>query len=265
MAISLEYRIRILNLSFDEYSRYFQGTCSNWGFFLPEARSRRSFPWLLGRGLRVLLVALRPLLARYGRCLGVQMAALADNARFMFVDGSLVTLAQSHYLVFYEGWPIASNYLLKRHADAIRRFFSLAEPYAGTVREYLTVARSGCHLLIGIHIRQGDYLTWNDGRYYFRSERYATLMRHIIAKHPGKTIRFFVCSNVEQDWNVFAEFSVMRGIKGVVEDMYILAGCDEIYGPQSSYSGWAAFYGEKPLYWVTNPETFESTAPDVIS
>lgn len=39
----------------------------------------------------------------------------------------------------------------------------------------------------------------------------------------------------------------------IIEDMYSLAECDYIIGPPSTYTMWASFYGEVPLYMVDNP------------
>jgi len=37
-------------------------------------------------------------------------------------------------------------------------------------------------------------------------------------------------------------------------DLYALAKCDYILGPLSSYSQWASFYGNKPLYQLTGSQ-----------
>ncbi|HAX17707.1 MAG TPA: hypothetical protein DCY00_03825 [Actinobacteria bacterium] len=40
-----------------------------------------------------------------------------------------------------------------------------------------------------------------------------------------------------------------------IEDLYSLALCDYIFGPPSTFSMWASFYGEVPLRFITNPDT----------
>lgn len=257
LAVAIEYRITIANFTFDEYARYFKGTYSNWAFCYPGTQRGWRFPRIVGRLIRVLLAVMEPLVKNDRRIFGLSAAEIADDGHFKFLDGQLAMSAQKRNLVFYQGWPIVPADVMSRHADQIREYFSLVDHYANAVRTHLEVARRGCDLLIGIHIRQGDYRHWNSGSFYYASEQYAVLMQHIVQKHAGKKVRFVVCSNVEQDWDIFEEFSMVRGTGETVEDMYILAGCDEIYGPQSSYSGWAAYYGQKPLYWITNPETFD--------
>lgn len=37
------------------------------------------------------------------------------------------------------------------------------------------------------------------------------------------------------------------GLGHFIEDMYTLAECDYIFGPPSTYTMWASFYGKRPL------------------
>ncbi|MCW3058345.1 MAG: hypothetical protein JWQ02_166, partial [Capsulimonas sp.] len=36
--------------------------------------------------------------------------------------------------------------------------------------------------------------------------------------------------------------------------MYSLSECDYILGPPSTFTAWASFYGQKPLYKILEPE-----------
>ena len=257
LAIAMEYRLSIANFTFDEYARYFKGTCADWAFGFPASPKGRRLPRFAGRLLRVLLAGMEPVIRSHGRCLGLSAAETAENGCFMFTDGRLAAAARRRNLVFYKGWPVVPPEIMAKHADQIREYFALSGDFARTVATYLAAARQGCDLLVGIHVRQGDYQHWNGGRFYYSTPQYAVLMQHIVRKHAGRQVRFVVCSNVVQDWSVFAALPLVRGTGEAVVDLYVLSGCDEIYGPQSSYSAWAAYYGQKPLYWVMNPETFE--------
>ena len=48
----------------------------------------------------------------------------------------------------------------------------------------------------------------------------------------------------------FAGLTVGFGPGSPVGDMYALAKCDYVFGAVSSYSQWASFYGNKPLFQV---------------
>lgn len=61
-------------------------------------------------------------------------------------------------------------------------------------------------------------------------------------------IRWLICSNEFIDLGYFSGFDTIKGNGQIVEDMYAFAACDYIVGPPSTYTGWASFYGKKPLY-----------------
>jgi hypothetical protein len=46
-----------------------------------------------------------------------------------------------------------------------------------------------------------------------------------------------------------------------VEDLYAFAGCDLLVGPPSTFTAWAAFYGEVPLLHVEDPRAPLSLPP----
>ncbi|WP_027714726.1 hypothetical protein [Desulfuromonas sp. TF] len=253
MAISLEYNIPIVNLTFDEYAESFEGSngnalCGCPGILLPRIVNRISY---------VILNALEPFLKKIGVYFGLKVAQPDERGCFSFLDEALRQEIKKHSVLFYAGWPVVNSQVLERHADTIRDYFSLIKGKAHVVEDFVSAAREKCDFLVGIHIRQGDYRIWQNGKFFFETHRYLELMRKIRQNHLGKKILFIICSNESQDWDRFGEFEYLRGHGGEVEDMYILARCDEIYGPQSSFSGWASFYGKTRLFWVKNPETFD--------
>jgi hypothetical protein len=64
----------------------------------------------------------------------------------------------------------------------------------------------------------------------------------------NRKVGFLVCSNEKHEPQKFSGLRVFLGTGQPIEDMYGLAGCDYIMGPPSTYSMWASFYGEVPLY-----------------
>jgi len=81
----------------------------------------------------------------------------------------------------------------------------------------------------------------------------------LVRRHPGARPYY------PQDQNLHAHRQNRQSIEsefpglsagfstGVpVEDMYALAECDYIIGPVSSFTQWASFYGNKPLFHLTD-------------
>jgi hypothetical protein len=104
--------------------------------------------------------------------------------------------------------------------------------------------------LVGVHIRHGDYKQWAGGKYFYSASDYEGLMRRAVALLPGRRVGFLVCSNDTVDITAFGDLHVYSGSGHIVEDMYAFSLCDYVMGPPSTYTMWASFYGNVPLYWV---------------
>jgi hypothetical protein len=70
-------------------------------------------------------------------------------------------------------------------------------------------ARAGGCKVIGIHIRHGDYATFEGGIYYYSLEQYAGLMKQIRSLFPDQSIRFLICSNAKFDGGDFKAWNTL--------------------------------------------------------
>ena len=108
-------------------------------------------------------------------------------------------------------------------------------------------------LVIGVHIRRGDYATWNDGRFFYELEDYHQFMLRIQDLYKSQRVSFFISSNEDFSLDVFQDCDCRRFDKepsGAILDLYTLSMCDRIIGPFSCYSRWASFIGEVPLCFL---------------
>ena len=113
--------------------------------------------------------------------------------------------------------------------------------------------RQTADLIIGVHIRHGDYQTWRDGRYFYSLKEYHQMMLQLQSLYPNQSISFFISSNADFDVNIFKGCKCFRFGKepsGDILDLYTLSLCDRIIGPWSTYSRWASFIGEVPLCFI---------------
>lgn len=137
-----------------------------------------------------------------------------------------------------------------RPKDAI---MNKAEGLIGTIRQTSDI-------VVGVHIRRGDYATWNDGRFYYELEDYHQFMLRIKELYQGQRVSFFISSNEDFELDIFTDCDCHRFGKepsGAILDLYSLSVCDLIMGPVSSYSRWASFIGEIPLCFLeTKNQTF---------
>lgn len=153
----------------------------------------------------------------------------------------------SNSVVLVQGWLFRSQTLFDLHADAIRDHFQIRACHQRAVNEAIGSARRDGAIVVGVHVRRGDYASYLDGRYYYSLDQYAAAMRQIAAQIPSRQVRFLVCSNEPIESGSFGGLEIQLGPGQLVEDMYALAATDLIIGPPSTFTGWASFYGQTPL------------------
>jgi hypothetical protein len=156
--------------------------------------------------------------------------------------------------IFVGGWMFRAVKSFDKHADEFRSLFTPKEKHLENVRSVITRARSQCEVLVGVHIRHGDYKDHFGGIYYYETAVYKEKMEQVKALFPGKSVKFLVCSNGQITDADFAGLDVAFGLGEQLEDMYSFAYCDHIIGPPSTFTGWASFWGKKPLCFIDSRE-----------
>ena len=133
----------------------------------------------------------------------------------------------------------------------LQQIFTPADDILARCEQAFAPYRGTDHLMVGVHIRRGDYKTWNDGKFYFENDVYCDYMKQVAALFPDKHVHFYISTNVKID---YADFPCLDIVKipgaGVVDDLHALSQCDYIIGPVSTFSRWASFIGEKPLCFL---------------
>lgn len=121
-------------------------------------------------------------------------------------------------------------------------------------------------IIIGVHIRRGDYATWRNGDYFYSQEQYLRMCNIVTKEFGGNKIKFFLSSNEKIDGSIFNSdefFSLSESSPS--KDLYALSLCDFIIGPPSTFSRWAAFYGDKPIRFILPNEIFTKSFRRLIS
>lgn len=112
-------------------------------------------------------------------------------------------------------------------------------------------------MVVGVHIRRGDYATWNNGRFFYSLEEYHQFMLRVKECHPDLHVAFFISSNEDFPLSVFQDCDCHRFTdepSAAILDLYTLSICDRIIGPFSTFSRWASFIGEVPLCFIEDSE-----------
>ena len=158
------------------------------------------------------------------------------------------------FLGFKKGWYTMNDtrYLAKAKKE-LQHIFMPKQEIVDKAELMVNNIRREADLVVGVHIRHGDYKTFYDGRYYYTLEEFHQFMLRIQALYADKRVAFFISSNEAFDVEFFKGCRCYRFGKepsGDILDLHTLSLCDRIVGPWSTYSRWASFIGEVPLCFI---------------
>jgi hypothetical protein len=166
--------------------------------------------------------------------------------------------------VVVRGFHYYANEAVAKHANYLRWLFTPAGNVVSTAKEDFAQISSVSDLVIGVHIRHGDYKTWKDGRYFFETAYYAEVMGRILGLFPRRKIRFMLFTDNENlETKAFDSFNwTFPEVK--ISDSYdlcLMSLCDYLVAPlYSTFSGWASFFGETPLYRLNGRDLPQSVS-----
>ena len=170
-----------------------------------------------------------------------------------------------NFLGCTKGWHTRTDTrYLQQTLPELKRIFRPKDEIMQKADGMITAQRTEADVIVGVHIRRGDYATWNNGRFYYELEDYRQFMLRVQQLYANRRVSFFISSNEDFSLDIFEGSNCHRFGKeasGAILDLYTLSLCDRIIGPISSYSRWASFIGEVPLCFLESKEqqfTFDS-------
>ena len=153
-----------------------------------------------------------------------------------------------------KGWYTMNDIrYLSQTKKELQKIFQPRKEIVDKAESMIKNMRKSSDVIIGVHIRHGDYKTWRDGRYYYTIEEFHQFMTRIQRLYNSKKIAFFISSNADFSLDSFIGCNCSRFGKepsGDILDLYTLSLCDKIIGPWSTYSRWASFIGDVPLCFI---------------
>ena len=265
IAFARDHGVTIANPAFSLYSEFFEHTHRDlWCRHPSQSASwvRKGLQRLCYYGLR-LAAGLGLLRFVPG---SVWIEAHWTSGAYDLANPQFIQLARAKKFVFLTGtWEHRYWKNYEAHIPAIQEHFQLTPELRDRIARHLAPQRRSDEVLVGIHIRQGDFASHQGGAYFFDAAAYAGVMRQVAKLFPEKPVVFLVCSNVPQETGSFPGLRVFFGLGDFVCDLYSLAACDYIIGPEiSSFSGWASLMGQKPRYGLSDPARTIALADFVI-
>ena len=197
MAAAREYGLTFANPSFAEYAELFASTRRDVWCRFPQKTSLSHEPTSRQREIAARAV--------YGVAKGLWSCGLRKHPfRVIRISqGQSCDLEGDEFMsavygdqhVLTLGWLFRGPRLVQKHAEAIRQYFQITDSHQQRVDSVIRKIRGESDLIVGVHIRQGDYATFKNGMYYYSTAQYAAMMHQVVEQFPGKRVAFLVCSN----------------------------------------------------------------------
>lgn len=255
IATAVEHGFTVMDPALEPYSRYFPATAGDLLCRFPPARMPMPAIGFTTRRL-FYLATLRwadVLYAMQQRGHDVGLIRLRRTESLNLDSEQFLAAVRRHRLLFVQDWFFRSKVNCRKHADVIRAFFTPLEQHRSQSERLVASARNRGRFLVGVHLRQGDYATFKDGRFFYSHQQYRHVMDQVQAVFPDQNVAFFMCSDAPLAREMFSDFDMSYGNGHELEDLYALAACDRVIGPPSTYSQWASFYGSVPRYQIWDP------------
>lgn len=184
----------------------------------------------------------------------IKRALMSFKARGYIQNGRSNIFRRLFGFNFVEGWSnrLGNAEMVEEQSTEIRNIFSFNTNIANAVDSEFAVLPQSV-IVVGVHIRRGDYKEWLDGIYYYTDEEYVCILRNIKEQFEsrGQQVKFLLCSNEKinlENYNSLERFTL--SCSSGSHDLYALSKCDYIIGPPSSYSQWASFWGKVPVKFI---------------
>lgn len=245
LAAARERGWKLVNPTFEPYADWFVGTQLR-----PHGRSMTAVRWAWQVGKLIAPFTCGRLArarARGTAEVNLQVtlpSAEAQNARWLLLQGFRIRCPE---------WTA-------RHAVGLRDFFTPVDAHRLPAEARIAELRARAHVIVGVHVRQGDYAQHLGGRYFYTIDQYARFMTNMRALLVPRTVAFLVCTHVPLPTEPLSGLTWAAGPGSAAADLHALSCCDYLLGPPSSFSAWAAFHGDRPLLHIEDPQAAWSLA-----
>lgn len=190
----------------------------------------------------------------------IQSIYLSWNEYMNINNESIRKKLQQTPIIILQGWQFRCPDLLAKHKTIIQQHLQIKYEYLSDVKKIIEQIKLSYDLIIGIHIRQGDYRTFENGKYFYTLHQYIQIIQYTKdTLFPNKNIFFYLCSNEKQDTQLLkkelSNIPYLLSNYEFIKDLYALTQCHYIIAPPSTFSMLASFLGNLPLYMIETYHT----------
>ena len=151
------------------------------------------------------------------------------------------------------GWGFRVYELTKKYHAFFKQRYELSSCHyerSAFVSDVMALKNSGT-ILVGVHVRKGDYREWEDGKYFFDDDvyrKYMVMMDDSLRSAGVERLKFVVFGN--ESHGIEGNANVLPSNNPWYIDQYLMSRCDYVIGPPSTFSLWASYIGETKVFHI---------------
>lgn len=174
-------------------------------------------------------------------------------------DDIHILFGKENYIRIVRGWNFRDYDLTCKHHEKLKNIYKFCDKNLTKnslyLKNYLNKKKTSGKLLIGLHIRRGDYKLWNDGKYFFKDNFYKEVINKVKIEYKTKGQDPFIIA--VSDEKIDPKLGFHYNVNGSwIEDQVALQNCDLLIGPPSTFTMWASYISEIPLATLTKDKIF---------
>jgi hypothetical protein len=205
LAYAIEREQEIAMLALHEYSHLFRGCEHDALSRHPPRRGNMasiSMRFLSRPVWRGVLGCLERL-TKLARVLGVGVLDARKYPGLLLNNPANDAIIRDSKVVILRGYYFFAPRLLARRADQVRDYFRPVSTCEDAIARVLKRARKEGDVLVGVHIRHGDYREWRGGAHFFTFREYGVAMARMTSLLSSQKVLFLVCSDAILPWDTF--------------------------------------------------------------
>ena len=152
-------------------------------------------------------------------------------------------------------WFYRDNVNLIKQRECVCKILRPKAIYKDAPQKFARSIRLPGNVLVGVHVRRGDYREFDGGKYFFSDSDYMAFIKQAQSALP-RGAQFVMVSDEQINENYYVSNGVAIHVfhgGDFREDLVMLSICDYVMGPWSSFSWWAAYYGGGKLCHLRSP------------
>ena len=156
---------------------------------------------------------------------------------------------KSAWLCTCKLWRFRSKYEIAKYYKVIKKVFTPNQNILDRGQQFIKQLNSD--VIIGVHIRWGDYKTEAPWLYH-DIEVYKSRMIEARNLFPGQKVGFIVCSEEGKELKELTELNCVYPQSDAITDLYTLAQCQYLIATSSTFSNWASYWGNIGLFTISD-------------